>query len=105
MLTQALENAGTRVWRWLLPGTGAIITCACVSVPYCCVARPIMSAVTSIKESSMTNRIGNKDVAQQRSKADKKRIKQDNIIREASKKAAAKALYRNEVKGRPSAPS
>lgn len=51
----------------------------------------------------MTNRVGNKDIAQHRSKADKKRIKQDNIIREAIKKAAAKALYRNEVKGRNSA--
>ena len=51
----------------------------------------------------MTNRIGNKDVAQHRSKAEKKRIKQDNIAREAVKKATAKAKYRNEVKGRISA--
>ena len=51
----------------------------------------------------MTNRIGNKDVAQQRSKEEKRRIKVDNIAREAIKKAAAKAKYRNEVKGRISA--
>lgn len=51
----------------------------------------------------MTNRIGNKDVAQQRSKADKKQMKQENIAREAIKKAVAKAKYRNEVKGRISA--
>lgn len=51
----------------------------------------------------MTNRIGNKDIAQHRSKEEKKRIKQDNIAREAVKKAAAKAKYRNEVKGRISA--
>ncbi len=47
----------------------------------------------------MTNRIGNKDVAQQRSKADKKAIKAANIAREAVKKADAKARYRNAVKG------
>lgn len=51
----------------------------------------------------MTNRIGNKDVAQQRSKADKKQMKQENIAREAIKKATAKARYRNDVKGQISA--
>eukprot|EP01034_Spumella_vulgaris_P025340 gene25340-31785_t len=51
----------------------------------------------------MTNRIGNKDVAQQRSKEEKARIKRANIEMEAVKKAAAKARYRNEVKGRISA--
>jgi hypothetical protein len=51
----------------------------------------------------MTNRIGNKDVAQHRSKDEKRRIKADNIAREAVKKQAAKAKYRNEVKGRISA--
>ncbi|MES2263128.1 MAG: hypothetical protein V4724_31780 [Pseudomonadota bacterium] len=51
----------------------------------------------------MTNRIGNKDVAQHRSKEEKKRIKQANIASEAVKKAAAKAKYHNEIKGRPSA--
>ncbi|WP_200953953.1 hypothetical protein [Massilia sp. Root351] len=51
----------------------------------------------------MTNRIGNKDVAQQRSKEEKARIKRSNIEMEAVKKAAAKAKYRNEVKGRISA--
>lgn len=47
----------------------------------------------------MTNRIGNKDVAQQRSKQDKKEIKKANIEREALKKTAAKATYRNAIKG------
>src|SRR5471030_1665833 len=51
----------------------------------------------------MTNSIGNKHVAQQRSKAERKRIKQSNIVMEAGKKALAKAKYRNEVKGRISA--
>lgn len=51
----------------------------------------------------MTKRIGNKDVAQQRSKEEKARIKRSNIEMEAVKKAAAKAKYRNEVKGRISA--
>jgi hypothetical protein len=51
----------------------------------------------------MTNRIGNKDVAQQRSKEEKRRVKADNIAREAVKKEAARAKYRNEVKGRISA--
>lgn len=51
----------------------------------------------------MTNRIGNKDVAQQRSKTEKARIKRSNIEAEAVKRAAAKAKYRNEVKGRISA--
>ena len=38
----------------------------------------------------MTNRIGNKDVAQQRSKQDKKEIKKANIKREAIKKPLQK---------------
>ena len=50
----------------------------------------------------MTHRIGNKDVAQQRSKADKKAEKATNIAMEAVKKATAKAKYRNAVKGQPS---
>ncbi len=48
----------------------------------------------------MTNRIGNKDEAQHRSKQEKKEIKKANIAREAVKKADAKARYRNAVKGR-----
>lgn len=48
----------------------------------------------------MTHRIGNKDVAQQRSKADKKEEKRANIAREAIKKEIAKEKYRNAVKGR-----
>ncbi|CAN5304923.1 hypothetical protein BH11PSE11_BH11PSE11_11480 [soil metagenome] len=49
----------------------------------------------------MTNRIGNKDEAQHRSKQEKKETKISNIAREAVKKAVAKAKYRNAVKGRP----
>lgn len=49
----------------------------------------------------MTNRIGNKDVAQQRSKADKKAEKKTNIAKEAIKNDIAKAKYRNAVKGQP----
>lgn len=49
----------------------------------------------------MTNRIGNKDVAQQRSKADKKAEKKMNIALETEKKIVAKAKYRNAVKGQP----
>lgn len=50
----------------------------------------------------MTNRIGNKDVAQQRSKSDKKEIKRMNVAREAIKQALAAARYRNAVKNQPS---
>ncbi|UGQ48117.1 hypothetical protein [Massilia endophytica] len=49
----------------------------------------------------MTKRIGNKDVAQHRSKDEKKRIKAANKAMEAVKQAAARAKYRNEQKGRP----
>lgn len=49
----------------------------------------------------MTNRIGNKDVAQQRSKSEKARIKAQNIASEAVKMAEAKARYRNAVRGQP----
>lgn len=49
----------------------------------------------------MTHRIGNKDVAQQRSKADKKAEKATNVAMEAVKKEVAKAKYRNAVKGQP----
>jgi hypothetical protein len=57
----------------------------------------------SPQESSMTNRIGNKDVAQQRNKAEKARTRRFNLEMEAVKQAVAKARYRNEVKGRVSA--
>lgn len=53
------------------------------------------------QENGMTNRIGNKDVAQQRSKSEKARIKADNIAREAVKRDEARARYRNAVKGQP----
>lgn len=51
----------------------------------------------------MTNRIGNKDEAQQRGKEEKKDIKRTNIAREAVKKAIAKARYHNQVRNQPSA--
>lgn len=47
----------------------------------------------------MTNHIGSKSVAQQRSKQDKKETKQANVAREAIKKLVAKSKYRNPVKG------
>jgi len=49
----------------------------------------------------MTNRIGNKDIAQQRSKSEKERIKAWNIASEEVKKAIARQKYRNAVKGQP----
>ena len=50
----------------------------------------------------MTKRIGNKDEAQHRGKAEKKAIKRTNIAREAIKKALASAKYRNQVRNQPS---
>lgn len=52
----------------------------------------------------MTNRIGNKDVAQQRSKSEKARIRAQNIASEAVKQAAARDKYRNAIKGQPGRP-
>ena len=49
----------------------------------------------------MTNRIGNKDIAQHRGKAEKKDIKRTNIAREAVKKAIAASKYRNQVRNQP----
>ncbi|NML61963.1 hypothetical protein HHL21_12920 [Massilia sp. RP-1-19] len=49
----------------------------------------------------MTNRIGNKDEAQQRSKQEKLETKRTNLAREAVKKASASAKYRNQVKHQP----
>jgi hypothetical protein len=63
------------------------------------------SNLTINEETSMTNRIGNKDVAQQRSKSEKARIKAQNIAAEAVKKAEARAKYRNAVKGQPGQPA
>ena len=51
----------------------------------------------------MTNRIGNKDEAQHRGKAEKKAIKRTNIAREAIKQALARAKYRTQVRNQPSA--
>lgn len=48
----------------------------------------------------MTARIGNKDQAQHRSKQEKLEIKRANVIREKDRQAAARAKYRNQVKGR-----
>lgn len=51
----------------------------------------------------MTKRIGNKNEAQHRGKKERLEIKRTNIALEAVKKAAAKAKYHKEVKGRISA--
>jgi len=51
----------------------------------------------------MTNRIGNKDEAHQRSKEEKARIKASNVAQEAVKKVTAAEKYHNEVKGQPRA--
>ncbi len=51
----------------------------------------------------MTKRIGNKDEAQLRGKAEKKDIKRTNIAREAAKQAIAKGKYHKQVKNQPSA--
>ncbi len=49
----------------------------------------------------MTKRIGNKDEAQHRGKAEKKETKRTNKAREMIKQAIAKAKYRNQVKNQP----
>jgi hypothetical protein len=49
----------------------------------------------------MTKRIGNKDEAQHRGKAEKKDIKRTNKAREIIKQAIANAKYRNQVKNQP----
>jgi hypothetical protein len=48
----------------------------------------------------MTSRVGNKDVAHQRGKEEKQRIRASNLALEAVKKEKAAAKYRNEA-GRP----
>jgi hypothetical protein len=48
----------------------------------------------------MTSRIGNKDVAHQRGKEEKLRMRKSNLALEAAKKEKAAAKYRNEP-GRP----
>ena len=50
----------------------------------------------------MTKRIGNKDQAQLRGKAEKKDTRRTNLEREEIKKAIAKSTYRNRVKNQPS---
>lgn len=49
----------------------------------------------------MTNRVGSKHQGQQRGKQERKEIKQGNREREEVKRAAARARYRNAVKGQP----
>jgi hypothetical protein len=49
----------------------------------------------------MTNRIGNKDQAQHRSKKEKQETRRTNIAREAIKMETARAKYRNQVKNQP----
>lgn len=49
----------------------------------------------------MTNRVGNKNEAQLRGKKARKEIRQANRVREAERQAAARAKYRNAVKGQP----
>lgn len=49
----------------------------------------------------MTKRIGNKDEAHQRGKAEKKDIKRSNKARELIKQAIAKAKYYKQVKNQP----
>jgi hypothetical protein len=44
----------------------------------------------------MTNRIGNKDVAHQRGKEEKQRIRASNLALESEKKEKAAAKYRNQ---------
>lgn len=47
----------------------------------------------------MTARIGNKDVAQHRSKQEKRDIKRANKEREKVRQAAARAKYRHQPRG------
>ena len=49
----------------------------------------------------MTNRVGNKHQAQLRGKQERQAIRQANRIREALRRAEARAKYRNAVKGQP----
>jgi hypothetical protein len=49
----------------------------------------------------MTKRIGNKDIAHQRGKEEKKDIKRTNVAREAIKRAEAAAKYRNQARNGP----
>ncbi len=49
----------------------------------------------------MTSRIGNKHVAQHRGKQERKEIRKTNVANEAVRQAAARAKYRNSVKGQP----
>ena len=53
----------------------------------------------------MTKRIGNKDEAQHRGKAEKKDIKRTNKAREIIKQAIAKAKFYKQVKNQPGAMS
>jgi len=82
--------------------------CADSYKPFSC--RPIGGAANSLydkahinrqEEQAMTNRVGNKNVAQLRGKQERKEMKEANRAREAIKRAEARAKYRNAVKGQP----
>jgi hypothetical protein len=76
-------------------------TSRCRAVLYVGAGANCIMSKTSPMEKQMTNRIGNKDEAQQRSKQEKKEMRQTNLAREAVKRAIAKTKYRNQVKNQP----
>ncbi|WP_020656245.1 hypothetical protein [Massilia niastensis] len=49
----------------------------------------------------MTNKIGNKHIAQHRGKKERLEIKRANVAREAVRQAEARAKYRHQVKNQP----
>lgn len=49
----------------------------------------------------MTQKIGNKNVAQHRGKKERLEIRRGNIEREAERQALARSRYRNQVKNQP----
>lgn len=49
----------------------------------------------------MTRKIGNKNEAQHRGKKERLAIRRMNIEREALRRAAARAKYRNQIRNRP----
>lgn len=60
-----------------------------------------LSDTIILEKKTMTNRVGSKHQGQQRGKQERKEIKQGNREREEVKRAAARARYRNAVKGQP----
>ncbi len=86
----------------------AMTQCVDSYTPFSC--RPIgrcekwlydKSDINKQEEQAMTNRIGNKNVAQLRGKQERKETKAANRAREAIKREEARAKYRNAVKGQP----